>query len=294
MDLKYLNTFRAVVEMGSFAKAADRLNYTQSAITFQMSQLEKELDTQLFEKAGRNMVLTQAGKLLVPYVNEVFASVDKLYAFHNDLQQCQGDLYIGAGETLLCYKLPAVLKEFHRQAPKAKLHLQSMNCYDIRDELLNGSLDLGVFYEDVGGFGSNLTVYPCGEYPLALVASQDIGKEYSDFITVDRRIPVSFIINETNCIFRQIFEDYLKEKSLILDHTIELWSIPTIKNLVKSDVGISYLPRFAVAGELAAGELVELPTAVSHPYIKAVCAHHKNKWISPLVQLFIDLCKGIE
>lgn len=294
MDLKYLNTFRAVVEMGSFAKAADRLNYTQSAITFQMSQLEKELDTQLFEKAGRNMVLTQAGKLLVPYVNEVFASVDKLYAFHNDLQQCQGDLYIGAGETLLCYKLPAVLKEFHRQAPKAKLHLRSMNCYDIRDELLNGSLDLGVFYEDVGGFGSNLTVYPCGEYLLALVASPDMGKEYSDFITGDRRIPVSFIINETNCIFRQIFEDYLKEKSLILDHTIELWSIPTIKNLVKSDVGISYLPRFAVAGELAAGELVELPTAVSHPYIKAVCAHHKNKWISPLVQLFIDLCKGIE
>ncbi len=294
MDLKYLNTFRAVVEMGSFAKAADRLNYTQSAITFQMSQLEKELDTQLFEKAGRNMVLTQAGKLLVPYVNEVFASVDKLYAFHNDLQQCQGDLYIGAGETLLCYKLPAVLKEFHRQAPKAKLHLQSMNCYDIRDELLNGSLDLGVFYEDVGGFGSNLTVYPCGEYPLVLVASPDIGKEYSDFITGDRRIPVSFIINETNCIFRQIFENYLKEKSLILDHTIELWSIPTIKNLVKSDVGISYLPRFAVAGELAAEELVELPTAVSHPYIKAVCAHHKNKWISPLVQLFIDLCKGIE
>lgn len=294
MDLKYLNTFRAVVEMGSFAKAAAMLNYTQSAITFQMSQLEKELDTQLFEKAGRNMVLTQAGKLLVPYVNEVFASVDKLYAFHNDLQQCQGDLYIGAGETLLCYKLPAVLKEFHRQAPKAKLHLRSMNCYDIRDELLNGSLDLGVFYEDVGGFGSNLTVYPCGEYPLALVASPDMGKEYSDFITGDRRIPVSFIINETNCIFRQIFEDYLKEKSLILDHTIELWSIPTIKNLVKSDVGISYLPRFAVAGELAAGELVELPTAVSHPYIKAVCAHHKNKWISPLVQLFIDLCKGIE
>jgi DNA-binding transcriptional LysR family regulator len=129
---------------------------------------------------------------------------------------------------------------------------------------------------------------------LALVASPDMGKLYSDFVTGDKKLPVSFIINETNCIFRQIFEDYLKEKSLILDHTIELWSIPTIKNLVKSDVGISFLPRFAVARELAAGELVELPTAVSHPYIRAVCAHHKNKWISPLVQLFIDLCKGIE
>lgn len=294
MDLKYLNTFRTIIENGSFAKAAAQLNYTQSAITFQIMQLEKELGVQLFEKAGRKMIPTQAGRQLIPYVNDVFASVDKLYSFTEIVSECQGDLYIGAGETLLCYKLPAVLKEFHRQAPKAKLHLRSMNCYDIRDELLDGNLDIGVFYEDVGGFGSNLTVYPCGEFPLALVASPDMGKVYSDFVIGDKKLPVSFIINETNCIFRQIFEDYLKEKSLILDHTIELWSIPTIKNLVKSDVGISFLPRFAVVRELAAGELVELPTAVSHPYIRAVCAHHKNKWISPLVQLFIDLCKGIE
>ncbi len=288
MELKYLNTFRTIVETGSFTKAAEKLNYTQSAITFQVSQLENELSVKLFEKAGRNMVLTQAGKLLVPYVDEVFQSVEKLLCFENDLSLCQGELHIGVGETLLCYHLPSVLKEFHKKAPKARLYLHSMNCYDIRNALLEGKLDLGVFYEDIGGFGSNLIIYPFGNFPLCLVASPEIGRCFPDFITPDRMLDIPLIINEQNCVFRQIFEQYLNKKSITLGHTIELWSIPTIKNLVKSDVGISFLPKFAVEEELKKGELVEIPTDISHTSISAVCAHHKNKWISPIVREFIE------
>lgn len=290
MDLKYLCTFRTIVEEGSFSKAAEKLNYTQSTITFQINQLEQELSVSLFEKIGRRMVLTTAGKQLVPYVDEVLHSVDRLRYFENDLAECKGDLRIGVGETLLCYQSSAILKEFHRQAPKARLFLRSMNCYDIRDELVNGTLDLGLFYEDVGGFGSSLTTYPFGNYPLALVASPELQKQYPDFITPDQQIPIPFIINEPNCIFRQIFEKYLKEKSILLDHTIELWSIPTIKNLVRNNVGISFLPMFAVQEEIDNGELVEIPTEVANANISAVCGHHKNKWVSPLMQLFIDLC----
>ena len=291
MELKYLQTFRTIIEKGGFSKDAEKLNYTQSTITFQIGQLEQELSVVLFEKIGRKMVLTKAGEHLIPYVDEILQSVDKLRFFEDNLSQCQGDLHIGIGETLLCYRFPSILKEFHRQAPKARLFLRSMNCYEIRNELLNGTLDLGIFYEDVGGFGSSLTTYPFGSYSMALVASPEIKKRCPDFITPDRVIQVPFIINEPNCIFRQIFEQYLRENSIILDHTIELWSIPTIKNLVKSDVGVSFLPAFTVQAELETGELEEIPTAITDKTITAVCAHHKNKWISPLMQLFLDLIK---
>jgi len=292
MDLKYLNTFMTIVEEGSFIKAADKLNYTQSTITFQIGQLEQELSAKLFEKIGRRMVLTKAGEQLVPYVNEVFAAVDKLRGFEKDLALCQGDLNIGVGETLLCYKMAPILKEFHRQAPNARLFLRSMNCYDIRDELLNGTLDLGLFYDYVGGFGSNLTTYTFGSFPVILVSSPGIKKSFPDFSTPDREIPQPFIINEPKCVFRQIFEEYLRGKSIRLDHTIELWSIPTIKNLVKSDVGVTFLPKFAVEEELAAGTLEEIETDMDDAIITAVCAHHKNKWVSPLMQLLLDLCVG--
>ena len=55
MDLKYLNTFKTIVREGSFSKAAEKLNYTQSTITFQIDQLERDLSAQLFEKVGRNI-----------------------------------------------------------------------------------------------------------------------------------------------------------------------------------------------------------------------------------------------
>lgn len=289
MELKYLNTFRVIVEEGSFSKAAKKLNYTQSAITFQMGQLEQELSIMLFEKIGRKMMLTKAGEQLIPYVDNILNSVDRLHSFGDDLTQYRGALKIGMAETQLCYRMAPYLKQLHAQAPGAQLFLQSMNCYDIRDALIDGSLDLGVFYEDVGGFGSMLTSHPLGHYPLALVASPAIAAEYPDFITPDRSIPISLIINEKNCVFRQIFEQYLQKKSIILGHTIELWSIPTIKGLVRNDVGISYLPVFTVQEELDSGTLVRIPTELDGRTITAVCAHHKNKWISPLMQLFIDL-----
>lgn len=290
MELKYLNTFRTIVDEGSFSKAAEKLNYTQSTITFQIGQLEQELSTKLFEKLGRRMVLTKAGERLIPYVDEVLNSVSKMRYFENDLEECHGDLSIGVAETLLCYHLPSILKQFNQRAPKARLFIRSMNCYDIRDEILNGTLDLGLFYENVGGFGSSLSTYPFGAFPVVLVASPEVKKKYPDFISPDQQLSVPFIINEANCIFRQMFEHYLRTNSILMDHTIELWSIPTIKNLVKNNVGVSFLPLFTVHDELSKGELEKIETKIVQPYISAICAHHKNKWISPLMQLFIELC----
>lgn len=291
MDLKTLQTFNVIVEAGSFTKAAEKLNYTQSTITFQMQQLEAELGVRLFEKAGRRMVLTDAGRQLVPYAREVLASVEKLRGFEQDLAACRGELRVGVGETLLCYKMPPVLQRFHALAPQARLMLKSMNCYDIRDALLNGTLDVGVFYEDVGGFGGRLTAVSMGEYALAAVASPKTKAQFSDFTTAQQSIPVPFLINEQKCIFRQMFEAYLAKRSILLSHTIELWSIPTIKHLVGHDIGVTCLPRFAVEEEIKSGALCELDTQMKDASIHAVCAYRKDKWVSPMLACFVHCCE---
>lgn len=291
MELKYLNTFKVIVEEGGFTKAAKRLNYTQSTITFQMGQLEQELSAKLFERIGRKMTLTKAGERLIPYVEDVLSSVDRMQNFAEDINTLTGNLRVGVAESQLSYKIPPVLKAFHEKAPNARLFLRSMNCYDIRDELINGTLDMGIFYNDIGGLGTNLETSPLKTYSLSLVAAPMIRDQFPDFITPNQKMAIPFIINEPNCIFRQIFEEYLRKKSILLDHTIELWSIQTIKELVRSNVGISFLPTFTVQQELAQGLLVEIPTELSDTAITAVCGYHKNKWISPLMRLFLELCK---
>ena len=290
MELKYLNTFMTIIEEGSFVKAAEKLGYTQSTITFQIGQLEQEFSVQLFEKIGRRMVLTKAGEHIMPYITEVLNSVRKMKYFKKDLSSCEGDLTVGVAETQLCFSLPDKLKRFHQAAPNARLFLKSMNCYAIRDALMSGSLDVGIFYNDVGGYGSNLIVQEMESSEIVVVASPSTQRRFSDLITPDQKLSATYLINEQDCIFRQKFEEYLNEKSITLDHTIELWSIPTIINLVKSDVGISSLPRFTVQEELSRGGLVEISTEMKDPRITAVCAYHKNKWVSPLMELFIQMC----
>ena len=289
MDLKYLNTFRVIAEEGSFTRAAERLGYTQSTMTFQMGQLEQALSARLFEKVGRRMVLSQAGRQLLPYVERVLEAVNQMHCFTQDLTQCRGEITIGVAETLLCYRLPPLLKAFHRRAPQARLLIRSMGCYDIRDGLMDGSLDVGLFYENIGGLSSQLVTHPVGTFPVVLTAAPQVKALGPDFVAPDHQVPLPFLINEPNSIFRQMFEGYLREKAIRMDHTIELGSIPTIKHLVENEVGVTFLPRFAVEDALAAGRLVELETGMEEPVLSAVCAHHKSKWISPLMACFLEI-----
>ena len=292
MDIKNLITFRTIVETGSFTAAAEKLNYTQSTITVQINQLEHELQVKLFEKVGRRMVITPAGEKFIPHAKDAIDAVEKLKYFSKSLTECEGELHIGIAETYLCCKLPALLKKFTEKAPKAKLYIHSMNCYEIRNQLISGVLDIGIFYSNIGGYADSLITHDLGTYRVALFASPKTAERFSDFITPSRKIDIPLIINEPKCIFRQIFEQYLKEKDIVLDHTIELGSISTIKSLVEHDVGISFLPEFTAETELKSGKLTEIKTSNKNNELTIVCGYHKNKWISPLMQLFIDTIKN--
>ena len=128
-----------------------------------------------------------------------------------------------------------------------------MGCYDIRDGLMDGSLDVGLFYENIRGLSSQLVTHPVGTFPVVLTAAPQVKALGPDFVAPDHQVPLPFLINEPNSIFRQMFEGYLREKAIRMDHTIELGSIPTIKHLVENEVGVTFLPRFAVEDALAAG-----------------------------------------
>ncbi len=236
MDLRRLMTLKTVVEEGSFARAANKLCCTQSTITFQIQQLEQELSLRLFEKIGRRMILTESGRNILPHVYELMRVMDGLRQAALDKDEPAGELRIAAGETLLSYKIPAVLQKFKQRAPGVRLSLQSLNCYAIRDALLADEVDLGIFYRV--GNDSALTMQNYGKQPLVLVASPQLNGV--DFTRSGQHIPASFIINEPQCIFRQIFESTLRQRQITLDNTIELWSIESIKQCVAGNLGISF------------------------------------------------------
>ena len=284
MDLRRFITLKTVVEEGSFLRAAQKLCCTQSTVTFHIQQLEQELAVQLFEKIGRRMCLTESGKKVLPHVHELARVMETIREAAREDSEPAGELRVACGETLLAYKMPQGLLRFKQRAPQVRLSLQSLNCYVIRDALLNDSADLGVFYRV--GNDDALTMTSFGQQPLTLVASPQ--HPAVDFTRCGQHIPLSFVINEPQCVFRQIFESTLRQRAITLENTIELWSIESIKQCVASNLGVSYLPRFAVEEELKRGTLVELPFSAVPLTINAICAHHAGKVVSPAMRVFMQ------
>lgn len=290
MDLKYLNTFKTILETGSFQKAAERLNYAQSTITLQMQLLEQELSIKLFEKIGRKMELTEAGKGLLPYIDEVLDAVEQMKNYGKCGPGLAGTLHIAIPETLLSYQLPQVLKNFRKAAPNVKLSLHTPNCYEIREQILKGMADLGVHY-DVGGYGTSLVVEKLNSYPLVLVGSTELRGEEKDFITKKQRKDICLLAMDKKSLYHKMFEEYLRMSDIALTGEMELISTEAIKRSVISNLGVSYLPRFTVEEELRQGVIQQLATSIPNQKISVVCTCHKNKWVTPAMELFISLLK---
>lgn len=288
MELKYLHTVKKILETGSYQDAAVLLNYAPSTISFQIKQLEQELHTQLFEKKNGRMILTQTGRELLPLMEQVLDSVDRLLCWQERQDALRGSLNIALPESLLTYALQPVLKVFKERAPEARLSLRVMNCFAIREQLLSSDIDLAVHYH-VGPYSSAVHTLPLREYPLVLVGPPALSPEERDFFTPNQRKRLCHIQNDRDALYLKILERYLREKNITLEGQLEVWSIESIKRSVASGLGVAYLPRFTVEEELRAGQLAELAAEVPNGSMTAVCVYDKGKWVSPVMELFLEL-----
>ncbi|WP_337953524.1 LysR family transcriptional regulator, partial [Phascolarctobacterium succinatutens] len=286
--------FHTIVEAGGFNKAAEKLCYTQSTITFHVSQLEKELGVQLFEKAGRHMVLTKAGQELVPYVENVLQSVNNMKSFRSVIEECQGDI---RGACLRnSRKIFGRWKHksdsgaaIRKQAPRVHIYLDSMTSTSVYRAIRENKTDIGIFY-DLLVDDATIKVVPYKDFDFVMFASPKIKKLYSDFITPNQDFSsLARICQPAVGRVRKRFDEYIKSKNFTMGPTIEIRGTQTIKNLVKNDMGICFLPKFTIQEELDKDVLVEIPIDKKFEPIHAVYAYRKDKWLSPPLKLFFQL-----
>lgn len=290
MELKYLQTLKTILDAGSFAGAARQLNYTQSTVTFQVQQLEQELHVKLFEKIGRRMILTDQGRALLPMVDEVLQSAEKLQNFGRSTAELTGTLRVAAPESLIIYRMQPVLQAFRREAPGVKLILRAMNCYAVKEYVMSGQADLGIQY-DVGGYLPSTVTDVLAEYPIVMVASPTADVRELDFSGSHKRFQQCLLINDPEAIYHQMLEKLCHQRDHMFSDSMELGSIEALKRSVASDLGVAVLPEIAVAEELASGALRRVPSPLDDETIRAISLYHKNKVISAPMELFLRLMK---
>ena len=288
MELKIFTTFKTIVRTGSFTKAARLLSYTPSTITFHIAQLEKLTGVPLFEKSGRRMILTKAGEELIPYVDEVLAAVKKVKSFQYGIATYQGTLTVGAPESLLCFRLPPLLKRLHAHAPRVDLRLRSLTSRDVVAALGDGQIDVGLAYTIQERDKENLAFRMFEECPVHFYTSVGAAVWCPNFREREMEINEMPLITMPHPgEIRQLSDDYLRQRGISFTNMIELRSTQTIINLVENDMGIALLPDHAARERMALGRLA---AAQSDPMtVTSYYGVHRNKWRSPAMNLFLEI-----
>lgn len=288
MNTKNLITLKTILETGSFQNAADKLNYTQSTVTFQMKQLEEELSIKLFEKIGRKMELTQAGKDILPYVETILQATEQINNYGKSLSEITGTLRLAIPDSILIYNMQSLIQAFLHKAPNIQLVINSLPSDEINHAIINGIADIGIDC-DKGNYPDTIIHKLLSPFRACLVAAPFADTKELDFISPHQRKSLSMICNEPNSNYQRGITEYLERKDIILNPYMKMQSIEAVKRSVMNNLGIAYVPIFAIREELKNGSLIQIKTELDERMYTSVCVYHKNKWISPQMQLVLQL-----
>jgi DNA-binding transcriptional LysR family regulator len=286
MELRQLRTFHKVAQVLSFTRAAAELNYAQSSVTSQIKALEADLNVALFERVGRRVRLTEAGRELLPYADKILDLAEETWRTVAEGGEPTGGLVVGTIESITSYRLPALLELLHHRYPRLRLSMRTTPCGEIADALIHGVIDVAFIMDERTDQKGLETVSLCDE-ELILVAAPEHPLVRLDGATLADVRAAKVIAVEVGCAYRDLFERALSEVSVTPATVLEFGTIEAIKRGVRSGFGVSLLPKIAVQEELAEGALAIVPWRVPFQ-ISTQLAWRREKWMSAKLKAFID------
>ncbi|AWB07114.1 LysR family transcriptional regulator (plasmid) [Azospirillum humicireducens] len=196
LDMDVLRALVIAMEHGGFARAAERLGRTQSAISLQMKKLEEQVGQPLFRKAGRTVALTDAGDLLLGYARRLVALNDEALSAARG-RAMDGTVRVGFPQDLAERWLPAVLGSFHRAHPRIHVEAQVGRGRELRERVTQGALDLALAFGEIGGNSATTAAGAAtlAHLPVAWVAP--------DGFRADPESPLPLALLDAPCMFRQ-------------------------------------------------------------------------------------------
>ncbi|MEC0256698.1 LysR family transcriptional regulator [Paenibacillus lautus] len=292
MELRQLNTFRTVASTLNFSRAAEVLNYVPSNVTMQMKALEDELGVRLFDRLGKQLVLTTAGKRFLTHIEGVLNQLDEARSVVHDNENLSGTLTISANEVLCAYRLPAVFRLFRSRYPGVRLIFRSVPNQELKQTLFEGTSDV-VFMLDEPIRASTLAVEPLLEETFRLFAAPDHPLSKRTVLQLDDFHGEVFLTNEKGCPYRTMFDRSFEKEGIDSITYLEFQSAEAIKQCAITGIGIAFLPEIVAGAEVERSELVALPWQIPDLHVYTQMLWHKDKWLSPIILSFIEAAREV-
>lgn len=269
LSLVHLKTFLAVTKMGNFTRAAHELCLTQPAVSGHISALEEELGVSLFNRTGKKVVLTDAGRLVAQEGAELLDRVNQLRSALADLSDLHGGtVRIGASKIIGVYMLPKVITAFREQYPDVELQLSIHSARTIVNQVEENHYDLAVVGEGEKIQSNNIGVKAIGEDELILVASPSHPVFAQAQITAASIFNEPFVLSGDDTASLQNIKTQLRELGIHLKSTIKIGEAGAIKRAVEEGAGLAILSRAVVERELTEGRLKEVP--LEHHFTRGI------------------------
>ena len=293
MQLRNLITFIHVAELGSFTKAAEQLGYSQSTISFQIKQLEEELDCLLFERINHTITLTERGQELVSYAHQIRDLTDEFKEKPSKGDQLSGHIHIVTPDSICEEMVTARYFDFHSKYPLISIRFSTADTSAMFEMLDRNEADL-IITLDCHAYHKDYII--AKEEPLSM---HFVTNSHSKFagqkqLSIRDIANEPFVLTEYGQGYRRAFDSELAKRSIDITPVLEIGRTDMIASvLAKSDM-ISYLPDFVTKPLVDTGVLCYLDVCDMNNEIWKQLIYHKNKWLSKSLKALIAYIKDQE
>lgn len=295
MDIKLLEYFIKISEEKNISKVADSYYISQPALSLQIKKLEELYGHKLFERNIKGVELTDAGKILLNYANNILQLYRQSFEELNRLHSSRHSLRVDANLTLATYALPCMI--FHiKSLEKFKnyyIDLTFSTVNTVENNILDGISDLGYVHNPK--FHNDLVHYELGKDPMVLVAASSF--DIPDKLTLDKLKSYKLIEAFDKFQERVPLEKSLKKYGQSLkdfNTAMTLHSTESVKTALFKGFGVSFLPYSSVKKEIQEGLLKEISLVDFQESDPIYLVYLKEKTNNPTLSLLIDYLKQVK
>ena len=293
MQIETLKVFCDLTETESFTKAAQINSVTQSAVSQQISSLERQFKTLLIERSKKKFRLTREGEMLYDYAKQILGEFDALQSRLQERKNIiSGTIRVGTIYSIGLHDLPPYVRKFLKAFPTVNVHVEYLRANEVYESVVGNVVDLGLVaypQKDPG-----LEVVPLRKEPLVLICHPHHPLAKLKSIKLKELQGQKFIHFEPDIPTRRAIDKVLKEARVTVELVMEFDNIETAKRAVEIDAGVAIVPEPTVMQEVSKRTLAAVALEGTDLFRPLAAIYKKNKVLSPALKQFLTVLKGEE
>jgi len=282
--------FCDLAETESFTKAAQISGVTQSAVSQQISSLERIFKSLLIERSKKRFRLTREGQVLYDYSKQIIQSYESLHSKLQELKDIiSGTIRVATIYSIGLHDLPQYVKRFMQSYPTVNVHVEYRRANQVYDDVMSNVVDMGLVAYPVKD--PKMEIVALRKEPLTLICHPQHPFAKQKSVKLKALTGQSIIGFEPDIPTRKALDKILKEHGVEVKHVMEFDNVETVKRAVEIDAGVSIVPQGTIAQEISKQTLVAVDIEDGDFYRPIAAIYKKNKVLSPAMKQFLTILK---